>query len=218
MRQQVTERLRAAIVNLQFVPGQRLIERELTELTGVSRPTVREALQQLLAEGLVATTPGQGWSVAVLTRQEAADLYAVRALVEGLAGRLFVQRATPQDIQDLRASLEEIERCVGDVSLFTAAKSVFYEVLSRGTHSEILETVLSTFYARATLLRSLSSSQPGRMATSADEMRQIVEAIEARDADAAAKQCSYHVEQAAVTGLRAIDEPEQTDPGSSSAG
>ena len=92
LRQQVLERLRAAIIGGQLAPGQRLIERELTEMTGVSRTVVREVLRQLESEGLVAIIPHKGPVVRELSAGEARDLYTIRGALEGIAARLFHQR------------------------------------------------------------------------------------------------------------------------------
>jgi len=66
VRQQVAEALRGAITSGRFAPGQRLVEKDLCELTGVSRASVREALRQLETEGLIETLPtlsDQTWSL-----------------------------------------------------------------------------------------------------------------------------------------------------------
>ena len=76
-------------------PGQRLVERELTERIGVSRTTVREAIGELAAYGLVTTIPHKGAIVSVPSLQEAAELYDVRALLEGADARQFAERASP---------------------------------------------------------------------------------------------------------------------------
>src|ERR1700730_10311746 len=83
LRDQVLDGLRQAIVEQRLPPGQRLIERELVEQIGVSRTTIREVLRQLTAEGLVTTIPQKGAVVAAPSPEEAADLYEVRAALEG---------------------------------------------------------------------------------------------------------------------------------------
>jgi hypothetical protein len=76
-------------------PGQRLVERELTERIGVSRTTVRETIGELAAYGLITTIPHKGVIVSVPSLQEAAELYDVRALLEGAAARQLAERASP---------------------------------------------------------------------------------------------------------------------------
>src|SRR5882672_4452774 len=83
LRQQVLEVLRGAILNFQFKPGDRLIERELCEMTGVSRTSVREALRHLESEGLVQNLPNKGPMVATVTGEEAREIFEVRRVLEG---------------------------------------------------------------------------------------------------------------------------------------
>ena len=110
LREQVLDLLRQAIVEHRLKPGQRLIERELVEQIGVSRTTIREVLRQLAAEGLVATIPQRGAVVAVPTAEEAAELYEVRAALESLAARRFVEHASESQVTALRAAYEEVAR------------------------------------------------------------------------------------------------------------
>jgi len=74
LRQQVLEVLRNGILSFQFKPGDRLIERELCEMTGVSRTSVREALRHLESEGLVQNLPNKGPMVATVTAAEAREI------------------------------------------------------------------------------------------------------------------------------------------------
>ena len=90
VREQVLELLRKEIVEMRLRPGQRLVERELIDSFGVSRTTIREALRGLAAEGLVTTIPQKGAIVAIPSAKAAAEVYEVRALLEGAAAREFV--------------------------------------------------------------------------------------------------------------------------------
>src|SRR6202044_153255 len=85
LRHQVENVLRQAITSGRFAPGARLIERELCETLGVSRTSVREALRRLEAEKLVRSVPHKGPVVAIMSKQEATELYAIRGLLEGFA-------------------------------------------------------------------------------------------------------------------------------------
>lgn len=200
IRRQVADQVRQAIIQTRFKPAQRLTERELAELTGVSRPTIREALQQLAAEGLVTTEPGKGWVVAALSRSEAEDLYAVRALIEGLAGRLFVERAPDEAVRELQDAVKVIEQTFGedsDMAAMTAAKEHFYGILFAGTQSETIRSTIAGLHARVSILRARSLSYKGRPKESKKEIKAIIDCIVRRDADGAAVACSAHVESAA---------------------
>jgi DNA-binding GntR family transcriptional regulator len=206
VRTQVLDNLRQAIVERQLVPGQRLIERELVELTGVSRTSIREALRELAAEGLVTAIPNKGTVVARVSAEEARQLYEVRSALEGLAGRLFVQNATQAQRNALVKALQRIERQVAKGSFMINAKDSFYEILFEGGGNEALRSVTAGLHARVSVLRALSLSVPGRPVQSLQEMRDIVNAVLAGDADAAARACSRHVEEAGRVGLQALAE------------
>src|SRR3984893_1597927 len=106
LRRQVLDELRQSIIAGRLRPGARLIERELIAMMGVSRTVIREALRQLEAEGLVDVVPNRGAIVRELTIAEARDLYAIRALLEGLAARMFVEKAGAQAIAALGRELK----------------------------------------------------------------------------------------------------------------
>jgi DNA-binding GntR family transcriptional regulator len=208
IRSQVVENLRQAILDRRLAPGQRLIERELVELTGVSRTSVREALRELSAEGLVTAIPNKGMIVTSVSAEEARQLYQVRAALEALAGRLFVEHASAAQRKALVRALERIERLTGKGSPVLAAKDAFYDVLFEGGGNDALRSVAGSLHARVSVLRSLSLSVPGRADHSTKELRAIVDAVLAGDANAAAAACARHVEEAGRAGLIALAEQE----------
>jgi DNA-binding GntR family transcriptional regulator len=204
VRAQVSEILRQAIRDMRFKPGQRLVERELVELTGVSRTSIREALRELAAEGLVQSIPNKGMVVAGLTPREADQLYELRSSLEGLAGKLFVQRATDAQVAELRRAFELIRRCTDHGVGLLEAKDDFYEILFEGADNDALRTVVAGLHARVRVMRSVSLAQPNRPAQTVLEIEQIVEAVERRDAEATSFACSFHVEQAGRTAQKAV--------------
>src|SRR6187399_1033212 len=108
VRQQVLASFRSAILSGRFQPGDRLIEKELCELTGASRTSVREALRQLETEGLVDMVPNKGPIVASIDPQQARSIYQVRAALESLAGSLFATNATPAQIRMLEGAVADL--------------------------------------------------------------------------------------------------------------
>lgn len=107
LRVQVENHLREAIVSGQLKSGEKLIERELCEMLGVSRPSLREALRRLEAEKLIVIVAHRGPEVAVMSMAEARDLYALRRLLESY---LSLLRSTLLMLLDrLPRSVEEIE-------------------------------------------------------------------------------------------------------------
>lgn len=203
LREQVVTVVRDAILGFRLQPGQRLIERELIEQLGVSRTTVREVLRQLAVEGLVTVVPQRGAVVTALSKEDAADLYEMRGALESLAVQRFVQRATPEQVAALRAAVREIERTSSSPDPLEQlhAKDEFYQVLFTGSGSQPLQQTLAGLQARVRLLRTTSLSEPGRPAKAAAELRAVVDAVEAGDADAAASACALHIHNAARTAL-----------------
>jgi DNA-binding GntR family transcriptional regulator len=207
LREQVTDLLREAIVGLRLKPGQRLVERELVEWTGVSRATIRESIRQLAAEGLVTSVPQKGAVVAAPTPQEAQELYEIRAMLEGLAGRQFAERASAAQVRKLRQSFEALRRVAAEsagTSAMLQAKRKLYDVLFDGAANSTIQDVLNGLQARITVLRAASMSQPGRPAAMVEEIRVIVTAIEARDPAAAERACAEHVRSAGQVVLAVL--------------
>lgn len=202
IREQVAAILRDAIVNMELLPGQVLVERELCEMTSASRPSVREALRQLESEGLVESRNGRGTVVAAPTRERAEQLYEVRAELEGMAVELFTLRADEERRAALRTAFAAVEESVrrGDGGML-AAKDELYRVLIEGAGNPILSEMVAGLQRRVTQLRALTLTSPGRPAASLAEIRAIVEAIEAGDAAAARRAASFHVSEAARTAL-----------------
>jgi DNA-binding GntR family transcriptional regulator len=207
LRQQVLELLRQAILDFRYKPGQRLIERELIEQTGVSRTTIREVLRELEAEGLVTTIPQKGAVVVVPTPEEAEELYEVRSALEQLTVRNFVARAPDEQVATLRRTAEEFAGVVeqgGDTQALLRAKDSFYDALFAGGGNREVSSILGRLQARVRMLRAASMSDPERGPKIVAELDALVTAIEARDADVAATACARHLGHAEASGLRTI--------------
>ena len=95
LRERIVARLRQAIITGDLSPTSRLIEPELARQLNVSRTPLREAIRQLEAEGFVTTVPRVGCFVSEITPQDAADVYAIRTVIEGLAARQAAENPDP---------------------------------------------------------------------------------------------------------------------------
>lgn len=207
LRQEVVSVLRRAILDFELKPGQRLVERELVERLDVSRTTIREALRDLTSEGLVTVVPQRGAIVAVPSLAEAADLYEIRAVLESLLVRHFVERADAAEVAALRAAVDHLGEIIGigtAVSRILAAKDRFYAVLQDGAKSPVLRQLLDGLKARVQALRATSLSESGRPAQVVAELRAVAEAAARGDAVGAAHLAAMHVQMAARTALGAL--------------
>jgi GntR family transcriptional regulator, trigonelline degradation regulator len=210
VRTQVEYQLRQAILSGRFRPGDRLIGRELCELLGVSRTSLREALRLLESQGLVVNIPQKGLAVATLTLQEAEEIYQVRATVEGQAGRLFAERANSEQQAALQDALLAVESALESavVSSLVAAKDHFYAALFAGAANRTMASIADALRDRIAWLRYLTLAQPGRADQSVAEMRRILTAVLARDCEGASTACVRHVEAAAAVAKRVFHQRE----------
>lgn len=215
LRQSVVASLRNAIAAGRFKAGDRLTERDVCEMTGVSRTLVREVFRQLESEGLITVVPNRGPVVSRLTPEQAEGLYQVRSELEGLASELFASRATEDDLRALRRALNNIRTAIEhqDPLVRLNAKNEFYDCLLRGAGNEALAQTLNLLNSRIMVLRSTSLQAKGRGRESVRELTVLVDALAARDARAARAAARAHVRNAAKAALGILrSQREQLEP------
>lgn len=203
LRHSVTESIRYAIALGKFKAGDRLPERALCEMTGVSRTLVREALRQLESEGLIHVIPHRGPVVARITAEQAEGIYQVRIELEGLACQLFAERASDVQQQALARAFKALKKALRDSNPLARlhAKNHFYDCLIEGSGNEALGISLRMLNARVMLLRATSMGAPGRSAESVAELASLMEALTARDGKRARELAVQHVRNAARTAI-----------------
>ncbi len=203
----VAQKLREAIMSGTFKPGQRLVERELCEMTGVSRPSIREALRLLEADGMVNTVPHRGPVVSTISLEEARQLYAARAVLEGFAGRECARLRDPAVVRRMGDALTRLKAAFAkpDMIAILEAKTDFYAALIGGCQNAFIERMLKPLHDRITLLRITSMSQPKRVNKSLREVTAIWRAIQSGDEDLAERRCVDHIKAAAVAALDMIE-------------
>ena len=195
---QVMTKLRAALVEGVFRPGERMVERDVCERLDVSRPLLREALRQLEAEGLVELVPHRGPVVRRLTAEEATELYDLMAVVEGECARYCARRASAEDLALLRTrTLALVEALQArDTARIVQAKKLYYDALLTACHSKPIAAYLRQISARLSQFWSSSVMVPGRVEEGSAELISILEAIEQRDEDAASQAAQIFIRHA----------------------
>lgn len=150
LRQQLTDALRQDILSGVYYPGKRLIERELVHRFGVSSIPVREALQDLVAQGLVVKRPNIGCFVIDLTREDAYQISRLRRLLEPQVVRWAAESYAPVDEGSLCARVNEMRSAAeaGDVVAFFRADMLFHQTIwmiaGNRWASKALETALGS--------------------------------------------------------------------------
>ncbi|ESR23743.1 GntR family transcriptional regulator [Lutibaculum baratangense] len=195
LRELALNKLRDAILERRFRPGERLVERKLCELLGVSRTVVREVLRHLEAEGLVEILPHHGPIVARLDLETVEQIYEMRMVIEVMVVRSCAERIGAADVDLLRVHLDEIRAgfAASDIRRVMRGTSAFYEVLFTAAGKTVAWDVFRNLNARINQLRSYTLWSPGRNVTGPGEMQAMLDAIGAHDPDAAEAACRLHV-------------------------
>jgi DNA-binding GntR family transcriptional regulator len=130
---------------------------------------------------------------------EAEQIYEVRALLEGQAAYLFATRASKEQVSAMRAALRRFEDAVrqDDAEARLLHTDAFYNVMLKGCGNVVIADLLMGVHARINFLRARSMSQQGRSSESARELRRILSAIAAGDAEKARAASIEHVRRAA---------------------
>lgn len=191
----------AAIDEGVYRPGDRLVESELAERLGVSRTPVREALQRLETQSLLSRD-GRSLIVASLDHNQLAELYVVRAELEGLAARLAAKHATVEEVHVLRDMVEADRRLVGDPRALSRANKRFHRQIHLASHNRFLIQQLDLVHRSMALLATTSLEAEGRGAATLSEHAAIVDAIAAGDGAGANQALREHISRAFETRLK----------------
>jgi DNA-binding GntR family transcriptional regulator len=205
--------MREAIIREVFEEGERLPDRVLAQMLGVSRTPVREALQRLAAEGFVENVPRLGLVVAEITPQDIEDIYVIRIALEGVAARLAAERASASEVEAMAALNEQIASATarGDLEAMTALNRRFHETIYRAGRNARLTQLLMTFHDAVQRFRRSTLSVPERARETIEEHRRLVEAIRSRNAAEAERLARLHKERAKDVRLAIIREGRRFD-------
>ncbi|MEM1076119.1 MAG: GntR family transcriptional regulator [Pseudomonadota bacterium] len=184
-----------------YRPGDRLVESELAERFGVSRTPIREALQRLETQSLLARD-GRSLIVASLDHNQMAELYVVRRELEGLAARLAAQHATPEEVRILRDMVRDDDALVDDPPALSRANRRFHKQIHLASHNRYLVQQLDLVHRTMALMATTSLAAHGRGAIAQSEHAAIVDAIANKDEDAAYVALKEHISVAFMTRLQ----------------
>jgi len=184
-----------------YRPGDRLVENELAERFGVSRTPVREALQRLETQSLLARD-GRSLIVASLNHNQLAELYVVRGELEGLAARLAARHATDEEIHVLGDMVDEDRALTMDPTALARANRRFHKQVHLASHNRYLVQQLDLVHRTMALMATTSLAAEGRGERAITEHQAIVDAITAHDGDAAYKALKSHISTAFEARLR----------------
>ena len=196
----VLNAIKSGIKEGHYVPGQRLVEAELTNSLKVSRGTLREAMWRLSGEGLVEIRPNYGVSIKRLSKEEALGIFAIREMLEGLAARLATENI------NLPGNLKRLERALKltiqsqnspNLSEYSEANEVFHDTIigiaGNSQLSNLIEQLRIPLYHLQ--FRHLLT---GMTQVSVKQHKEIFAAISSGNPDKAEKSMRKHLRSSAA--------------------
>ncbi|WP_458040967.1 MULTISPECIES: GntR family transcriptional regulator [Bacteria] len=205
-RPDLTQQIREAILGGEFAPHQRLIEADISERFVATRAAVRTALLNLTGEGLVERLPNRGARVRAISVDEAVEIVEVRMGLEALCARKAAERLTDEDAVQLTALRERIRAAVagGDLVEYARLNQEMDRRIRDISGHDTARQLLERLRAQSARHQFRLAFHPGRAAESAPEHVAIIDAVLARDADAAEAATRAHLE-GIVGVLRRLD-------------
>ncbi|SIS94043.1 GntR family transcriptional regulator [Neptunomonas antarctica] len=176
-------------------PGDRLDETKLSEIFGVSRTPVREALLQLKAAGLIEMRARKGAVVASIELKDLLEMFEVMAELEGMCARLAARRASVEDIEDIRNAHNACQTAAEnkDYDQYYALNVDFHEAIYKAARNRYLASETIALRNRLSPYRRTQLRNSNRVMESFTEHSQIFKAIEDRDVNMAEKLLKDHV-------------------------
>jgi DNA-binding GntR family transcriptional regulator len=214
IREDLSRQLCALITDGTFKPGDRITERELCERLDASRPSIRETLRQLEAEGLLDIYPNRGAVVRKLSTETVLNLWEVRQALEAVAAERFARNGSPEQVDRFDDAIRQMDAALRarDRKKIKLAKSEIFEAFAAGAHNDLLAAYIRQINVRLSFLWSSSLMVAGRPAESIKEMRALLVAIRNRSPEAARAAVilyNEHAKNIAMYALKMLEEQKE---------
>ena len=184
-----------------YKPGDRLVESDLADSFGVSRTPIREALQRLETQSLL-TRDGRSLIVSSLDHSQMAELYTVRAELEGLAASLAAKHATGEEVKVLQDMVNSDRKIIADPSALAKSNRRFHKQIHLASHNRFLIKQLDLVHRSMALMATTSLAADGRSPVAVEEHQAIVTAISKGDSEEASEKLRDHISIAFITRLK----------------
>jgi len=196
LRRLLSEELREAIVSGKLAPGERLSEEKLAASLNVGRVPLREALRRLEAEGYITFTSSSEILVSKPTVEDVRDYYSIAATLEGLAARLAVERAQPEELSRLRELHQLLREAYKEKNAerYFEANSSFHRFIAEMARNERLHRLIEEMRREIQKTRILALRLPQRLDFSMREHDQILDAFLKRNAELAEATVVRHLQ------------------------
>ncbi len=203
LAQEVAAIIKERIRNGEYEQGERVVESRLARDIGLSLTPVREAVRELVGEGILTVMPNRGPSVRILGPDDAFELYTLRAQLEGLAIRLAIQRQPVEVRQQIAGILREMEQQVDDpavTSLQGASRRIHLGIVNLSGHARLIALYASLDLQVALLDRLVAATSSKQHEV--EWHRPIIEVLLGNDADRAQAIMLIHIRESYEAYLR----------------
>ncbi|MCF7936569.1 MAG: GntR family transcriptional regulator [Synergistales bacterium] len=191
LRQIVHDKVREAILDGHFLPGERLSEVELAEQLNVSRTPVREAIRQLAQTGIIELRPRKGAFVALLSIKDVNDLYELRSALELMAVQDICKNPPREELMKMHHVFSSMDNTT-DPQYFLEEDSRFHRLLRGGSGNRFLEKALTNVFDLIQLCRLYSIAETS-IERSLEEHKCIIDAVLQQDSRKATDALQNHL-------------------------
>lgn len=181
-QQKAYEYLYNAIVTNKLPPGVAIAEQEISNVLGISRTPVREALKQLEAEGLVRHIPLRGTFVEEITTQDLEEIFALRETLEALALKTAITEITDEELYEIEILLRSLEYDSSNEKFYDSDRRLHDLIVKHGGNRRLAQ-ILNNLNSQMERLRHIAAMKPHRLQQSKQEHLEIVAALKRRDLD-----------------------------------
>jgi DNA-binding GntR family transcriptional regulator len=200
------EALRQAILKGEYLPGERLVESALCDRFGASRFTIRTALQDLAADGLVEVLRNRGAVVRKVSLEEAVEITEVRMVLEGLVAARAAERVTDEQASELDEVGLLMRRAVaaGELRRYSELNERLHALVQAAGRHRTADRLIATMRGQLVRHQYALSLLPGRPAVSLPQHERIIEAIRSRSPKAAEEAMRAHI-ASVIEALRSLE-------------
>ena len=206
LNQKVYRVLKTEIVKGFLEPGTKLLENKIAEEMQVSRTPVREAMQKLVAEGFVKTTPNQTMVVTEVSPEDVKEVLQIRGVLEGLAARIAAKKINRQEIVELENIISQMSLHVTkkDLSSYCQVDDEFHNLILNICGNKWIIQIRDNLGSFIYRFRIKSLSVPGRLKCSLEEHRKIMESLREHDSAEADRLSQIHMENTVINILKNV--------------
>ncbi len=204
LREEVYNILRQAIADGRLEAGTRLVETEVAEQLGVSRTPVREAIRMLESEGLVGFIPRKGYVVCDFSAEEVEEIFGIRQVLEGYAGRLATVRISTAQLEQLQEIYERSVQCLeqNSATLLCQLNTEFHDLVIASSQNRRLIELIDSLRHALLSYRLATLNDPSERQRAVAGHKAILEALWRKDPAAVEELIKKHVAQSMDIILR----------------